>query len=96
MSPEPERPRGAMRGGRLLTLAPHDDRGQRGRVVRLQVPLGLLQGKEMSINFTSFDEFYNLSSVKSQKAWNTKPAAPVPANGPWGPTEIQPPALAIA
>ena len=79
----PGEPGGA---GGPLTLASHDDCGQRGRVVCLQVPLGLLEEKEMSINFTSFDEFYNLSSVKSQEAWNTKPAAPVPANGPQGPT----------
>ena len=79
----PGEPGGA---GGPLTLASHDDCGQRGRVVCLQVPLGLLEEKEMPISFTSFDEFYNLSSVKSQEAWNTQPAAPVPANGPQGPT----------
>lgn len=34
VSPEPERPCAAVRGGRLLTLAPHDDRGQREDVLR--------------------------------------------------------------
>lgn len=49
--------------------------------------MGCCKGKKCPMNFTSFDEFYNLSSVKSQEAWNTSQLLLFLPTVPWGPTE---------
>lgn len=50
LSPEPESEKGlGERRAELLTLASHDDCGQRRRVMCLHAPLGLLEEKEKEI-----------------------------------------------